>query len=386
MIFSRKTGPLAGIRIIEMEGIGPAPLAAMLLADLGAQILRIERMTAGTAGIQRPREFDFGTRGRVAIPIDIKHEEGRALVLDLVAKADGLIEGFRPGVMERLGLGPAECLKRNPKLAYGRLTGWGQTGPLASTAGHDLNYLALTGVLDHLGRAGEAPTAPINLLGDYAGGSLLMAFGLLAAILSARTTGKGQVIDAAMVDGVSLLAVPLLGLIGAGIHDGERGENLLDGGAPHYDVYRCADGEWLSVAAIETKFRALLLAGLGLDASSFPDVNSKANWPEARRLIGERLATEPRAHWVAVFADSDACVTPVLKFGEAMAHDHNVARVAHVDIAGKLQPAPAPRFSATPLATPEATPRGGAEATEAAVLWGIETHRMEALKAAGVLG
>lgn len=385
MNFARKTGPLAGVRIIEMEGIGPAPLAAMLLADLGAEVLRIERITAGSAGIQRPREFDFGTRGRVAIPVDIKHEDGRALVLDLVATADGLIEGFRPGVMERLGLGPDECLARNPKLAYGRLTGWGQTGPLASTAGHDLNYLALTGVLDRLGRAGDAPTAPVNLLGDYAGGSLLMAFGLLAAILSARTTGQGQVVDAAMVDGVSLLAVPLLGLIGAGIHDRERGENLLDGGAPHYDVYRCADGQWLSVAPIEAKFRALLLDGLGLEASSFPDIDIKDNWPEARRLIGARLATQPRDHWVEIFANSDACVTPVLNFDEAMAHDHNVARAAYVEVAGRLQPAPAPRFSATPAAVPEATPRGGNEAAEAVALWGIETHRMEALKASGVV-
>src|SRR5690606_24694544 len=235
-------------------------------ADLGAEVLRIERMTAGSAGIQRPREFDFGTRGRVAIPADIKHEDGRALVPDLVATADGLIEGFRPGVMERLGLGPEDCLARNQKLAYGRLTGWGQDGPLAETAGHDLNYLALTGVLDRLGRAGQAPTPPVNLLGDYAGGSFLMAFGMLAAIISARETGKGQVVDAAMVDGVSLLAVPLLGLIGAGIHNGGRGENLLDTGAPHYDVYQCADGKWLSIAPIEGKFRMQLLEGLGLAA------------------------------------------------------------------------------------------------------------------------
>lgn len=386
MTTARKTGPLTGIKIIEMEGIGPGPLAAMMLADLGADVIRIGRLTAGTAGIARPREFDFGTRGRVTIPVDLKSADGIALVLDLVENADGLIEGFRPGVMERLGLGPDECLKRNPKLSYGRLTGWGQTGPLANAAGHDMNYLALTGVLDRLGREGQRPTPPVNLLGDYAGGSMLMAFGLLAAIISARSTGQGQVVDAAMVDGVSLLAVPLMGLIGAGIHDGGRGENLLDTGAPHYDVYACADGKWLSVAPIESKFRLLLLEGLGLDAQSFPDVSYKRNWPEARRLIGDRIASKPRAHWVEVFGTSDACVTPVLSFDEAIAHEHNVARAAHVEISGKQQPAPAPRFSVTPAGRPEMLSNGGEAAAEQLALWGIEIDRVGALKASGVVG
>ena len=381
----KRSGPLASIRIVEMEGIGPAPLAAMMLADLGAEVIRIERLSPGDAGIARPRDFDFGLRGRVAIPVDLKQAEGRELVLDLVAKADGLIEGFRPGVMERLGLGPEPCFARNPKLAYGRLTGWGQDGPLAENAGHDLNYLALTGVLDRLGRAGQTPTPPINLLGDYAGGSFLMAFGMLAAIVSARETGKGQVVDAAMVDGVSLLAVPLLGLIGAGIHNGGRGENLLDTGAPHYDVYQCADGKWLSIAPIEGKFRMQLLEGLGLAADTFPDVGTKENWPEARRILAAQIASKPRAHWEMVFAGTDACVTPVLDFDEAQAHEHNRARRAHVEVSGKLQPAPAPRFSGTPAGIPEMKGRGGDEATQVLAGWGVSGDRVESLKAAGVI-
>ena len=378
-------GPLAGLKIVEMEGIGPAPLAAMLLADLGAEVVRVERMSGSGIGIARPRAFDFAVRGRTTLSVDLKDEAGAALALDLIAKADGLIEGFRPGVMERLGLGPKVCLERNPRLSYGRLTGWGQDGPLANTAGHDLNYLALTGVLDRLGRAGAAPTPPINLLGDYAGGSMLMAFGLLAAILSARTTGRGQVIDAAMVDGVSLLAVPLLGLIGAGIHDRARGENLLDTGAPHYDVYPCADGAELSVAAIEPKFRTLLLTGLGFDPSSFPDVDRRENWPEARRLIAERIVSRPRSHWVQVFEGTDACVAPVLTFEEARTHPHNLARGAHLEIDGKMQPAPGPRFSETQPGEPRGPTRGAEGADRTLAGWGIGPDRLEVLRRSGAL-
>lgn len=382
----RRQGPLASLRIVEMEGIGPVPLAAMLLADLGATVIRVERLVAGDAGIARPRELDFATRGRIAVPVDLKSADGRDLVLDLIAKADGLVEGFRPGIMERLGLGPGDCLARNPRLAYGRLTGWGQDGPLAQTAGHDLNYLALTGVLDRLGRAGQPPAPPINLLGDYAGGSMLMAFGLLAAILSARETGAGQVVDAAMVDGVGLLAVPLLGLIGAGIHSGGRGENLLDTGAPHYEVYECADGKWLSVAPIEGKFRSIMLEGFGFDPRTFPDVSQRENWSEARRLLAERIATRTRAEWEKVFEGSDACVTPVLDFDEAMDHPHNRIRRAHVEVSGRMQPAPAPRFSATPAAMPQMQGRGGDEARAALADWGIAEERIARLREAGVIG
>jgi alpha-methylacyl-CoA racemase len=380
-----KKGPLAGVKVVEMEGIGPAPLAAMLLADLGADIIRVERIAASGIGVARPREFDFATRGRAAVSVDLKCDEGVKFALGLIERADGLIEGFRPGVMERLGLGPERCLSLNPRLAYGRLTGWGQSGPLASTAGHDLNYLALTGVLDRLGRAGSSPTPPINLLGDYAGGSLLMAFGLLAAMLSARTTGRGQVVDAAMVDGISLLGVPLLGLIGAGIHDRARGENLLDTGAPHYEVYPCADGTYLSVAAIEPKFRAQLLTGLGFDVGTFPDVARRENWVEARRLIAERIATQRRSHWVAVFEGTDACVAPVLTFEEAIAHPHNVARASYVEIDGRLQPSPGPRFSETPPGRPSGPKRDELQAEHTLARWGVEPDRLEELRRSGAL-
>lgn len=347
-----KQGPLAGIRIVEIEAIGPVPLAAMLLADLGAEVVRVERATSSDIGIARPREYHYALRGRQVVHADLKSDEGRALVLGLVEQADALIEGFRPGVMERLELGPDVCLTANSRLVYGRLTGWGQNGPLARTAGHDINYLALTGVLDRLGAAGSPPRQPINLLGDYAGGSMLMAVGLLAGIISARETGRGQVVDAAMIDGISLLATPLMGLIDAGVHGRPRGENLLDGGAPHYGVYPCQDGLYIAVGAIEPKFRRVLLDGLGFDPDDFPDLDVASHWPEGKRLIAARIASQPRAHWLAMFEGTDACVTPVLTFDEAIRHPHHRARGGHQAVAGRRQPAPAPRFSATPLETP----------------------------------
>lgn len=378
------TGPLAGLKFVEMVGIGPGPFAAMVLADLGAEVLRIDRLAPSGNGIERPVDCDFAARGRASVALDLKQPEAVELVLDLIAQADGLIEGFRPGVMERLGLGPDPCLARNPRLAYGRLTGWGQTGPLAPTAGHDLTYLAQTGVLDRLGRAEGPPVPPMNLLGDFAGGSLMMVIGLLAAIQSARTTGQGQVVDAAIVDGVSLLATPLLGLIAAGIHSGGRGENLLDTGAPHYDSYICACGGYLAIAPIETKFRNELLAGLGFDPASFPDVTDRANWPAARARIAGRIASRTRDDWAAVFAGTDACAAPVLTFAEAQAHPAALERQAWITVAGHAQPAPAPRFSATPSDTPSAPqPRGAG--TAALGGWGISEHRRAALRAAGIL-
>ena len=380
-------GPLRGIRIVEMVGIGPAPFAAMILADLGAEVIRIDRPTPSGNGIPRPPRFDLVARGRRAVTLDLKRPEAVACALDLVAAADGLIEGFRPGVMERLGLGAEPCLARNPRLVYGRLTGWGQNGPLAPTAGHDLNYLALTGVLHMIGREGERPVPPLNLVADYAGGSLMLAVGMLAALMHAQRTGEGQVVDAAMVDGVALLGTAMAGLHAAGFHNGPRGTNLLDGGAPFYDVYPCADGRYLSVAPIETKFRAVFLQGLGFDPACFPDMDDKASWPEARRLIGARLAERPRDEWCAVFEGRDACVAPVLSPCEAPDHPHNAARRTHAPIGGIVQPAPAPRFAGTPAPLPE-PPESEPGAEGAAILreWGIDAAHVESLIETGALG
>lgn len=372
--------------MLEFAGIGAAPMAAMLLGDLGAEVLRIDRREPAAIGIEKPLPHDLLVRNRRSAIIDLKHAGGIACARDLAARADILIEGFRPGTMERLGLGPDSCLKRNPALVYGRLTGWGQTGPLARTAGHDLNYVALSGALHAIGRAGEQPTPPLNLLGDFAGGGLLLAFGVLAALTSARATGRGQVVDAAMAEGSALLMTSIYGLHGAGMHGNERGTNLLDSGAPHYDSYACADGRYVAVAPIEGRFRRILLEGLGFDPDGFPDVADPANWPEARRLMSERLRTRPRDEWCALFADSDACLSPVLSMAEAPAHPHAMARESFLTVDGVVQPAPAPRFSATPAAVPKPPEAPGAS-TEAALRdWGIDPTRIAALLAEGAIG
>lgn len=380
-------GPLRGIRIVEMAGIGPAPFAAMILADMGAEVIRIDRPTPSGNGIARAPRFDLVARGRRTVTLDLKHPEGVACALDLIAAADGLVEGFRPGVMERLGLGPDACRARNPRLVYGRLTGWGQDGPLAHAAGHDLNYLALTGVLDMIGREGQPPVPPLNLVADYAGGSLMLVAGLLAALLDAQRSGQGQVVDAAMVDGVALLATAMTGLRAAGLHDGPRGTNILDGGAPYYDVYACADGKFLSVAPIERKFREIFLRGLGFDPADFPDIDDRAMWPEARRLIAARLAQRSRDEWCAVFDGQDACVAPVLSLAEAPDHPHNAARRTHVRIDGIMQPAPAPRFGRTQVPLP-AAPEDDPGTDGATILrdWGIDPDRIGTLIENGALG
>lgn len=380
-------GPLRGIRIVEMAGIGPAPFAAMILADMGAEVIRIDRPTPSGNGIVRAPRFDLVARGRRTVTLDLKHPEGVACALDLIAAADGLVEGFRPGVMERLGLGPDACRARNPRLVYGRLTGWGQDGPLAHAAGHDLNYLALTGVLEMIGREGQPPVPPLNLVADYAGGSLMLVAGLLAALLDAQRSGQGQVVDAAMVDGVALLATAMTGLRAAGLHDGPRGTNILDGGAPYYDVYACADGKFLSVAPIERKFREIFLRGLGFDPADFPDMDDRAMWPEARRLIAARLAQRSRDEWSAVFDGQDACVAPVLSLAEAPDHPHNAARRTHVRIDGIMQPAPAPRFGRTQVPLP-AAPEDDPGTDGATILrdWGIDPDRIGTLIENGALG
>jgi alpha-methylacyl-CoA racemase len=372
-------GPLTGVKVIEFAGLGPGPHAAMLLADLGATVLRIER-PAGTANVEaNALRFEVVKRNRSAISLDTKTAEGRDLARALINQADALIEGFRPGVMERMGLGPKECLERNPTLVYGRMTGWGQDGPLAYTAGHDLNYIALTGALDAIGRAGLAPTPPLNLVGDYGGGALYLALGLVSALFESRQSGKGQIVDAAMVDGAASLMAKPFGLWAAGLASGSpvgsRGTNLLDSGAFFYDVYQCADNRWLAVAAIEQQFYTELLQLLQLNASDVGDQWDRANWPRAKAILAARIREKSLAEWSAIFEDTDACVAPVLTVGEAHTHPHLQARKTIVEIDGVMQPAPAPRFSRTQLDTP--APPKMTDSDRAAVLreWGISPNQ-----------
>ncbi|MGL4811435.1 MAG: CaiB/BaiF CoA transferase family protein [Beijerinckiaceae bacterium] len=343
-----KQGPLTGLRVVEFLGIGPGPVCGMMLADLGAEVLVIDRVTPSTLGVPRPPRFEVARRGKAYLALDLKDKADIALALDLIAGADALVEGFRPGTMERLGLGPDECLARNPKLIFARITGWGQEGPLAATAGHDLNYIALTGVLAGIGRKGGAPTPPLNLVGDYAGGAMLAAFGILAALQERTRSGRGQVVDAAMVDGVATLFAEFFGFAAAGFYNGERGSNLLDSGAPQYDVYVCADGQWLSVAPIEDKFRAVMLERLGLAPEAFPDVRNPANWEAGKQILSDIFRTKPRDAWVALFAGTDACVAPVLSMAEAPQHPHAQARQSYLNHDGLTHAAPSPRFSRTP--------------------------------------
>ncbi|TEA71902.1 CaiB/BaiF CoA transferase family protein [Allopusillimonas ginsengisoli] len=349
-----RAGPLAGIKVVEIAGIGPGPLAAMFLADLGATVIRVDRKVPSGLGAPRPLVHDLGLRNRKSIRVDLKEPDARELVLDLVAQADALIEGFRPGVMERLGLGPDVCLARNRRLVYGRVTGWGQDGPMAHVAGHDLNYIAITGALNAMGREGQAPTMPLNVLGDYAGGSLYLAFGLLAGILEARSSGQGQVIDAAMVDGVASLMTVTLGLHAAGMLTKQRGTNLLDSGAPFYEVYACADGKYVSVGPIEGKFYQQLLEKLQLQ--NHPLLREQMNrtqWPQAKQVLAAKFKERTRDEWTRLLGSLDVCIAPVLDFDEAPYHPHIQARGTITEIEGVFQPAPGPRFSRTPAARPE---------------------------------
>ena len=340
-------GPLAGLKIVEFAAVGPAPMCAMLLADLGATVLRIDRVTPVELGSKRPLQYDLLLRNRDAVALDLKTTEGRALAMDMVAGADGLIEGMRPGVMERLGLGPDACLERNPKLVYGRMTGWGQQGPLADAAAHDLNYIAVTGALDAIGRSGQPPSIPINLLGDYAGGSLFLALGMLAALRESGQSGHGQVVDAAIVDGVSSLMTSMFGLHAAGLWELERGRNIADSGAPFYDVYACSDGRYVSVAPIETRFFEELLRRLDIPAAEFPNRWDRAQWPRLRQTLAAKFRTRTRDEWAALLEGTDACFAPVLTMAEAPAHPQAAARESFVEVEGVRQPMPAPRFSRT---------------------------------------
>lgn len=362
-------GPLAGIKIVEFTGIGPAPMAAMLLADMGATVLRIDRIAASDLGVKLAEEHEFTRRSRAVLNLDLKRPEAITLALRLIDGADALIEGFRPGVMERLGLGPDICLSRNRKLAYGRVTGWGQDGPLAQAAGHDLNYIALTGALHAIGRAGQKPTPPLNLVGDYGGGALYLVAGLLAAIISARTTGVGQVVDAAMVDGALSLMTPIYAMREGGRLTAPRGENQLDSGAYYYEVYECADGQFISLAPIEAKFHAELLRLLEIDPASMPAQSDRTGWARWKEVLSQRFLTRSRDDWCRLLEGSDACFAPVLSMTEAHAHPHNRARGAFIDVGGHRQPAPAPRFGTTRLATPRAP--GSVPVAEALAAWNL---------------
>nr|ALJ99846.1 coA-transferase III family protein [Micromonospora rosaria] len=352
-----RAGPLAGVRVVELASLAPAPFGCMVLADLGADVVRVDRPGGPGAGRLAAPATGPVQRGRRVCALDLKSPAGVADLLRLVDRADVLVEAYRPGVAERLGLGPDVCRERNPRLVYARMTGWGQDGPLAGRAGHDIDYLAVAGALEPLGRAGQRPHAPLNLLGDFAGGGMLLAVGVLAALLERERSGVGQVVDAAMVDGSALLTAFLHGLLGAGMWPAPRGRNLLDGGAPFYDTYRTADGRFMAVGALEPAFYAALLDGLGLaDEPDLPAQDDVGGWPRLRRRFAERFAERTRDEWTAVFADRDACVAPVLAPTEAHRHPHNAARGTFVDVGGAAQPAPAPRFGRTPTATPRPAP------------------------------
>jgi alpha-methylacyl-CoA racemase len=380
-------GPLAGHRIIEMAGIGPAPFAAMLLADMGAEVIRVDRREAADLGVPgREPKFDVLLRGRRSIAVDVKAEAGREVVKRLAAKADAIVEGFRPGVMERLGLGPEVLLALNPKLVFGRMTGFGQQGPLAAAAGHDIDYIALAGALHAIGRKGEAPVPPLNLVGDFGGGGMFLAFGVVCALLEAQTSGNGQVVDAAMVDGAATLMALMYGLFSQGTWKDERGVNILDGAAPWYDTYRTKDGRWLAVGAIERRFYEEFVERLDLTPGDLPRQHDRAGWPDLRRRFAEAIGARTRDEWESIFAGGDACVAPVLALGEVAQHPHNAARGTFVARDGVLQPAPAPRFSRT---VPElgAAPRPPGADTEAVLGdFGFLPAEIARLMEAGVVG
>ncbi|WP_405450919.1 CaiB/BaiF CoA transferase family protein [Streptomyces erythrochromogenes] len=362
------SGPLAGVRVVELAGIGPGPFAAMLLADLGADVVRVDR--PGGGGLAVDPAYDITNRGKRSVLVDLKSADGPARVLDLVERADVLVEGFRPGVAERLGVGPAECHARNPRLVYGRMTGWGQDGPLAHTAGHDIAYIAVTGALGMIGNPGEPPAVPANLVGDYAGGSLYLVIGVLAALQHARATGTGQVVDAAIVDGTAHLTAMIHGMMAAGGWQDRRGANLLDGGCPFYGTYETSDGGYMAVGALEQQFYDTFTELLGIGDRT-PARKDVARWGELREAVAARFRTRTREEWTAVFEGTDACVAPVLSLREAPGHPHLAARGTFTDFGGIVQPAPAPRFSATPAVVTTGPALPGAHTGSVAADWDV---------------
>jgi alpha-methylacyl-CoA racemase len=380
------SGPLTGIRVVEIGGIGPGPFCAMLLADLGADVLRVDRVVGGgLVGPSEDHSTELLNRGRRSIALDLKHPEGPEVVLRLVEQADVLMEGFRPGVTERLGIGPEECLARNPRLIYGRMTGYGQDGPMAQAVGHDLNYIAQSGALSMIGRRDQPPTPPLSLIGDFGGGGMVLALGIAAALVERERSGAGQVIDAAMVEGAALLATPFYGYVQTGAWSTERGTNIVDSGAPFYDVYETADGRWLSVAAMEPRFYAALLELLGLDAEELPGQHDRDSWPAMKDRFAAVIATRTRDDWCAAAEGVEACVAPVLGVDEVEDDPHLAARHAFVRHNGLLQPAPAPRFSRTPTALSLRPPLPGEHTAEALADWGFDEAQIAELQQRGAI-
>jgi len=377
-------GPLAGMKILEFEAIGPGPFCGMMLADMGADVLLVDRPDDPRLGFGRDSWFDVMMRGRRSATLDLKSKSGADAALALAGRADAIIEGFRPGVMERLGLGPDALLRKNPKLVYGRMTGWGQDGPLAPRAGHDINYIALTGVLHAIGRAGGAPVPPLNLVGDFGGGGMLLAFGIACGLVEAQRSGKGQVVDAAMVDGASLLAAMFSGMMAGKRWNETRGDNVLDTGAPWYETYETKDGKYVAIGSIEPKFYEDLLLRLGLENGNLPAQHDRKGWPNLKKMFADRFLEKSRDEWCKVFDGSDACFAPVLTFSEAQAHPHNVARKTYTRSGKVDQPAPAPRFSRTPGKIRRAPPERGQGGKEALQDWGFSDTEIDALKNQGL--
>jgi alpha-methylacyl-CoA racemase len=374
-----RQGPLTGLKVVEFAGIGPGPFCGMLLSDLGADVVRVDRK-GGRGGAPT----DITARGRRSVALDLKAPDAVEACLKLMDGADAIIEGFRPGVMERLGLGPDVALKRNPKLVYGRMTGWGQTGPLASSAGHDMNYIAITGALHAIG-TDDKPVPPLNLVGDFGGGALYLAFGLMAGVIQARETGKGQVVDCAMSDGSASLMAMFYGMKAAGGWKETRRSNLLDGGAHFYDTYQCSDGKWISLGSIEPQFYALLLEKTGINDPDFARQMDRAIWPELRQKLAHVIAQKTQGEWTEIMAGTDVCFAPILDLEEAPKHPHNAARQTFVEVAGVVQPAPAPRFSATPGAIQGPPPAVGAHGRTALADWGFSDAEIGALETSGAL-
>jgi alpha-methylacyl-CoA racemase len=378
-------GPLSGVKLVEFGGIGPPPMCGMLLADMGADILRIDRTQPSGLGLPVPARYSVMDRSRRSVAIDLKKPEGVEAVMRLLEQADGLIEGFRPGVMERLGLGPEAVWARNPRLVFGRVTGWGQNGPLSHAAGHDINYISLIGATHAIGRRDQLPTPPLNLVGDFGGGALYLALGIVAALYEAKQSGQGQVVDAAMTDGAASLMASAYGMYASGLTNGRRGENIVDSGSHFYDVYETADGKFISIASIEAKFYAELLQRLEIQDEDLPPQMDRDGWPEIKERLTKLFRTKSRQEWCEILEGTDVCFGPVLDFDEAPKHPHNQARQTFIEIDGVVQPAPAPRFSRTPSAVQRPPAEPGADTEEGLLAWGFSQIDLRSLRAAGAI-